>query len=73
MGHLPANTVTIGTEDTCDLQAVDLAGFGGASFTLKYEERALPVELPHVLGKQHVTMVLAAIAVGFIQGLLGRP
>ncbi len=70
VGHLPANTVTIGTEDTCDLQAVDLSmDSEGLRFTLKYEERALPVELPHVLGKQHVTMVLAAIAVGFIQGL----
>ena len=70
VGHLPANTLSIGTEEGCDLQAVDLnMDTNGLRFTVRTEGKELPVKLPHVLGKQHVTMVLAAIAVGFIQGL----
>lgn len=69
-GHLPAHTVTIGTEEGCDLRAVDLSmDLQGLHFTLQYEDKSFPVNLPHVLGKQHVTMVLAAVAVGFIQGI----
>lgn len=69
-GHLPAHTISIGTEESCDLRAVDISmDLDGLHFTLKFEDKSFPVNLPHVLGKQHVTMVLAAVAVGFIQGL----
>lgn len=69
-GHLPANVVTIGTEEGADLRArhvgMDLKGL---RFSLEYERKVHEVVLPHVLGKQHVSMVLAAIAVGFILGM----
>lgn len=69
-GHLPAHTVTIGTEEGSDLRATDVhMDLDGLQFKLHYEDKEMPVILPHVLGKQHTTMVLAAIAVGFIQGL----
>ncbi|MFA6023980.1 MAG: UDP-N-acetylmuramoyl-tripeptide--D-alanyl-D-alanine ligase [Candidatus Gracilibacteria bacterium] len=69
-GHLPARAVTIGTEEGSDLRATSVhMGLDGLGFTLQYEDKEMPVVLPHVLGRQHTTMVLAAIAVGFIQGL----
>ncbi len=69
-GHLPARTVSIGTEEGSDLRAVDVRmDLEGLKFTLHYEDKEMPVVLPHVMGKQHVTMVLSAIAVGFIQGI----
>jgi UDP-N-acetylmuramoyl-tripeptide--D-alanyl-D-alanine ligase len=69
-GHLPAHAVTIGCEEGSDLRAVNLhMDLKGLHFTLRYEDKEMPVNLPHVLGKQHVTMVLAAIAVGFIEGM----
>ncbi len=68
--HLPAHTVSIGTEEGSDLRATNVdMDLGGLKFTLEYENKEMPVLLPHVLGKQHVSMVLAAIAVGFIQGM----
>lgn len=69
-GHLPAHCVTIGTEEGSDLRATHVRmDLNGLHFTLEYENKEMPVTLPHVLGKQHVTMVLAAIAVGFIHGM----
>ncbi len=69
-GHLPAHIVTIGTEEGSDLRASDVRmDLHGLHFNLNYENKVMPVTLPHVLGKQHVTMVLSAIAVAFIQGM----
>lgn len=69
-GHLPAHAVTIGTEEGSDLRAVDVKmDLKGLQFTLQYEDKEMPVILPHVMGKQHVSMTLAAVAVGFIQGM----
>lgn len=72
-GHLPSNILTIGTEEGSDLRAQNIGmDQDGLHFDLHYENKKLPVRLPHVLGKQHVTMVLAAIAVGFLQGISWR-
>lgn len=70
VGHLPAHHLTIGIEEGSDLRASDIQmDLEGLRFNLHYEDKTIAVHLPHVLGKQHVTMVLAAIAVAFIQGL----
>lgn len=64
---LPARVVTIGTEEGCDLRAKDIkSSRDGLSFTLVYDEKEEEVQLPNVLGACHVSMALAAIAVGFI-------
>lgn len=64
---LPAETVTIGTIEGCDLQAKDIQSTrDGLSFTLVFDKEEHPVRLPHVLGACHVYPALAATAVGFI-------
>lgn len=69
-GHLPANILTIGTEEGSDLRASQIGmNQDGLHFQIHYGDKEMPVNLPHVLGKQHVTMVLSAIAVGFLQGI----
>jgi UDP-N-acetylmuramoyl-tripeptide--D-alanyl-D-alanine ligase len=69
-GKLPANVVKIGTGEECDLRAQNIeSGVDGLKFVLAYEGRELPVHMPHILGACHVTIALAAIAVGFICGL----
>lgn len=69
-GRLPAHTLTIGTETGADLRAKDIEmNTDGLLFTLTYDGEDHLVRLPHILGESHVTLVLAAIAVGFINGL----
>lgn len=69
-GKLLAPSVTIGTSEDCDLCASDIKSTrDGLQFTLSYEDKKVPVQLPHVLGACHVSLVLAAIAVGFIHGM----
>lgn len=74
-GKLPCNTITIGTdgvseEEDCDLFAKDVRTTkDGLYFVLAYEDKELPVHIPKVLGRYHVPIALAAIAVGFIHGL----
>lgn len=69
-GKLPAHTITIGMEEAADLFAKDIEMTpDGLMFTLTYDQKEFLVRLPHVLGKAHVTLVLAAIAVGLINGL----
>ncbi|QQR54422.1 UDP-N-acetylmuramoyl-tripeptide--D-alanyl-D-alanine ligase [Candidatus Peregrinibacteria bacterium] len=69
-GHLPAHTITIGTEEGADLCAKDIEmSTEGLMFTLSYDQRDLFVRMPHVLGKAHITLVLAAVAVGFVNGM----
>lgn len=69
-GKLPANTVTIGSNEDCDLRAKDVrSSLQGLKFTLCYEGKEVPVHLPHVMGACHVHIALAAIAVGFIHGI----
>ena len=73
MGKLPANTITIGTEESCDLRAKHIkSSTDGLKFTLCYEDKELPVILPCVMGEAHVSMALAAIAVGFVHGMSWR-
>lgn len=67
---LPAQVIKIGIEEGSDLRATNVhADEHGLTFTLEYEGNALPVRLPNVLGECHVTIALAAIAVGFVNGL----
>lgn len=67
---LPAQVIKIGREDGADLRATNIsADDRGLKFTLEYEGKALPVHLPNILGECHVTIALAAIAVGFVNGL----
>lgn len=69
-GHLPAHTVTIGTEEGADLRATDIEmGTEGLLFTLAYDKKEFLVKLPHILGESHVTLVLASIAVGLVNGM----
>ncbi len=69
-GHLPAHTVTIGTEDGADLRASAIErSTEGLLFTLNYDRKEFLVKLPHILGEAHVTLVLAAIAVGLVNGM----
>lgn len=70
ISHLPANTLTIGTEEESDLRATEVMMDGeGLRFTLAYEDKKLSVHLPHVLGRHHITMVLSAVAVAFLMGM----
>ena len=70
VNKIPASTLTIGQDEKADLRAKDVSmGAKGLSFTLSYEEKDIPVHLPHVLGECHVGVALAAIAVGFLNGL----
>ncbi len=67
---LPASTVTIGSSEDCDLRASDVKSTReGLQFTLSYEDKNVPVRLPNVLGACHVSLILSAIAVGFIHGM----
>ena len=69
-GKLPAHTITIGTEIGADLRAKDIEmTTEGLMFTLSYDRRDLLVRMPHVLGQAHITLVLAAVAVGFVNGM----
>lgn len=69
-GRLPAHSITIGTEEGADLRARDIEiGTEGLMFTLSYDQRDLFVRMPHILGAAHITLVLAAIAVGFVNGM----
>ncbi len=69
-GKLPAHSITIGTEDGADLQARDIEmTTEGLMFTLSYDQRDLFVRMPHILGQAHITLVLAAVAVGFVNGM----
>jgi len=69
-GHLPAHTITIGMNEPADLFARDIEMTSdGLIFTLVYDGKEFLVKLPHVLGASHITLVLAAIAVGLINGL----
>lgn len=69
-GKLPAHTITIGVEEAADLQARDVEMTPeGLIFTVLYDQREVLVKLPHILGASHITLVLAAIAVGLINGL----
>ena len=69
-GKLPAHTITIGVEEAADLCAKDIEMTpDGLLFTVQYDQREMLVKLPHILGQAHITMVLAAIAVGLINGL----
>lgn len=68
--HLPAHTLTIGEEEGADLRATQVdMDQRGLKFVLEYEGKQIPVLLPNVLGRQHVSMCLAAIAVGFLNGM----
>lgn len=69
-GHLPAHTVTIGTEEGADLRATAIErSTEGLLFTLHYDNKEFLVKLPHILGEAHVTLVLASIAVGLVNGI----
>ncbi len=69
-GKLPAHTITIGVAEAADLQARDVEMTPeGLIFTVLYDQREVLVKLPHILGEAHITLVLAAIAVGLINGL----
>lgn len=69
-GKLPAHTITIGMEEPADLFAKDIETTpDGLMFTLTYDGKEFLVKLPHLLGQAHITLVLAAIAVGLINGL----
>lgn len=67
---LPAETLMIGTSEGADLRAMNVkSSVKGLSFELSYEDKVLPVSVPNVLGECYVGMALAAIAVGFLNGL----
>jgi UDP-N-acetylmuramoyl-tripeptide--D-alanyl-D-alanine ligase len=67
---VPANVVTIGFSEGCDLQAKDVkTGVDGLEFVLAYEGKEHEVHLPNILGECHVYGALAAIAVAFIHGM----
>ncbi|MFT7183832.1 MAG: UDP-N-acetylmuramoyl-tripeptide--D-alanyl-D-alanine ligase [Oceanicoccus sp.] len=69
-GKLPAHTVSIGMAPEADVRASNIrTDERGLHFDLNYDKKVMPVHLPHVLGDCHVTIALAAIAVGFIQGM----
>lgn len=69
-GSLAGSVVKIGSTEDCDLRARDVQSTRkGLEFILNYEDKTFPVHLPHVLGACHVNLILAAIAVGFIEGL----
>ncbi len=69
-GKLPANTVTIGIEEEADLRAKNVrTSSRGLTFTLCYEGKEVPIEMPHVMGACHAYIALAAIAVGFLHGI----
>ncbi|MBU0981929.1 UDP-N-acetylmuramoyl-tripeptide--D-alanyl-D-alanine ligase [Patescibacteria group bacterium] len=67
---LPASTLKIGLSGESDIRATHVETTPhGLSFVLNYENKEIPVKLPRILGDCHVTIVLAAIAVGFVSGM----
>jgi len=69
-GKIPAGCITIGESAEADIRATNVrTNEQGLNFDLIYDQKTVPVNLPHVLGDCHVTIALAAIAVGFLQGL----
>lgn len=69
-GKVPARCVSIGESEEADIRATNVKTTDeGLSFDLTYDQKTVPVRMPHVLGDCHVTLALAAIAVALLQGL----
>lgn len=67
---LPANLIKIGATEEADIGAKDIVmNAHGLKFTLCFENKEIPVSLPHILGDCHMHVILAAVAVGFVFGM----
>lgn len=66
-GKLPEKALKVGCEEGVDLEAQEIrTDRDGLHFNLVTDGEVYPVHLPNVLGECHVTLVLSAIAVGFL-------
>lgn len=65
--QLDANVITFGMSEKADIRAMNVkSSEEGLSFDLAFDNKTISVNLPQLIGKHHVYVVLPAIAIGFL-------
>lgn len=65
--QLRANVITFGMGEGADIRAMNVkSSEKGLAFDLLFDEKTIHVQLPNLIGKHHVYVVLPAIAIGFL-------